>query len=94
MNVHARLSASTTTTSKGQTTIPKAMRDALGITDGTVLQWELEDGALKITAKTRRLVDFAGVLGAPPNGVHLTVEEMNEAIGEAVVKRFKRKTAR
>lgn len=91
MNHHQRLSATTTATSKGQTTIPKAMRDALGIKDGTQLRWVLEDGVLKVTAKTLNLADFAGMLGPPPSGTHLTVEEMNEAIGEAVADRFARK---
>jgi hypothetical protein len=33
-------------------------------------------------------------MGKPPSGVHLTIEEMNEAIGKAVGERFRRKTAR
>lgn len=94
MNRHQRLAATSTATSKGQTTIPKAMRDALDIRDGTQLRWVLEDGVLKVTAKTRNIADFAGMLGPVSNGRKATVEQMNEAIGQAVAERFVRKTAR
>ena len=94
MNEHRRLVAHSVTTSKGQTTIPKSLRDAAGIKDGTQLTWILEDGAIRVVAKTLNIADFAGFLGPPPSGVHLTIEEMNEAIGEAVADRHRRKTAR
>lgn len=94
MNYPARIVAHSMATSKGQTTIPKAMREAAGIKDGTQLTWIFEDGAIKIVAKTLNIADFAGFLGKPPSGVQLSVEEMDEAIGEAVAERFERKTAR
>ena len=94
MNAQDRIQAKSRATSKGQTTIPKEIRDALGIKDGTELSWTLNGRELNVTAKTLRISDFAGFLGRPPSGVHLTVEEMNEAIGEAVAERFRRKTAR
>jgi bifunctional DNA-binding transcriptional regulator/antitoxin component of YhaV-PrlF toxin-antitoxin module len=94
MNKHVRISGSSIATSKGQTTIPKAMRDAIGITDGTKLDWVFEDGILKVTAKTRNIADYAGILGPVSNGRTATIEQMNDAIGEAVSERFRRKTAR
>lgn len=94
MNEHVRISGNSTATSKGQTTIPKQVRDAMGIKDGTPLRWTLEDGVLKVTAKTKRLEDFAGLLGPPPNGRHVTVEDMQEAVLEEAADRFRRKTAR
>jgi hypothetical protein len=33
--------------------------------------------------KNRRLADLAGLLGKPPSGGVLTVEEMNEAVMDA-----------
>src|SRR5688500_190739 len=81
-------------TSKGQTTVPKEVRDFLGLEEGTQLEWTLEDGKATVKPRTLRAVDLAGFMGKPPSGVHLTIEEMNEAIGKTVGERFRRKTAR
>ena len=37
-------------TSKGQITVPKAVRDALGLRQGDLLSWELEDGSVRVRA--------------------------------------------
>lgn len=81
-------------TSKGQTTVPKEVRDFLGLGEGTQVEWTVEDGKATVKPRTLRAIDLLGVLGPPPNGRHLSIEEMDEAIGEAVSKRFRRKTAR
>ncbi|HVX74138.1 MAG: AbrB/MazE/SpoVT family DNA-binding domain-containing protein [Devosia sp.] len=88
MNKHVKISGTSTATSKGQVTIPKPIRDALGIKDGTPVDWTYEDGELTVRAKTRRLEDFEPMI--PPNGAHATIEDMNRAIGEAVTERMKR----
>ncbi len=77
-------------TSKGQTTVPKEVRDFLGLEEGTQVEWVL-DGEGKATVKPRKLraVDLAGILGPSPVGP-LTVEEMNEGIAAAVADRFRR----
>jgi AbrB family looped-hinge helix DNA binding protein len=77
-------------TSKGQTTIPKELRDALGIKEGTPLRWKLENGVLTVRPRSRRIEEFAGLLGPPPNERHVTVEQMDDAIGEAVAERDRR----
>ena len=41
-----------TLTAKGQVTIPKAVRDALGLQKGDQLSWELEDGSVRVRAVT------------------------------------------
>ena len=94
MNEHKSIIAKSRATSKGQTTIPKEVRDALGIKEGTELNWVLQGRDIKVVAKTLRIGDFAGFLGEPPNGRHVTIEHMNEGIGQAVADRFRRKTAR
>jgi antitoxin PrlF len=81
-------------TSKGQTTVPKEVRDFLGLEEGTQVEWTVEDGKAIVRPRTLRAVDLAGFLGKPPSGVHLTIEQMNDAIGEAAAERFRRKTAR
>lgn len=82
-------------TSKGQTTVPKEVREFLGLEEGTQVEWTLdESGKATVRPRTLRAVDLAGFLGEPPSGVHLTITEMNDAIGEAVSNRFRRKTQR
>jgi antitoxin PrlF len=94
MGEQTSIFAKSRTTSKGQTTIPKQVREALGIEEGTELNWILSGRDLKVVAKTLRIGDFAGFLGKPPNGRHVTIEEMKEGIGKAVAERLRRKTAR
>jgi AbrB family looped-hinge helix DNA binding protein len=82
-------------TSKGQTTVPKEVRDFLGLEKGTQVEWTLDDkGTATVKPRKLRAIDLLGILGPPPNGRHLTIEEMNQATGAAVSARFKRKTAR
>lgn len=71
-------------TSKGQTTIPKAVRDELGLTEGSRIDWEVKDGKAQIEPrKTLRAIDLAGMLGPSIVGP-TTIEDMNEAIGQAL----------
>lgn len=78
-------------TSKGQTTVPKQVRDILGLEEGAQVEWTIDDdGKATVRARKRlRAVDLAGMLGPSPVGP-VTIEEMNEAIGDAVVERFQR----
>ena len=39
-----------TLTAKGQITVPKAVRDALGLRQGDLLSWELEDVSVRVRA--------------------------------------------
>ena len=41
-----------TLTAKGQVTVPKAVREALGLRQGDQLSWELEDGAVRVKVVT------------------------------------------
>jgi AbrB family looped-hinge helix DNA binding protein len=78
-------------TSKGQTTVPKEVRDFLGLEEGTQMEWILDDGKVTVKPRKLRAIDLAGILGPPPSGdTHVTVEQMNEAIGDAVVERYER----
>jgi antitoxin PrlF len=96
MNEHAKVSARSRLTSKGQTTVPKEIRDALNLVDGTQIDWVVEQGRAVATVRPRtlRAVDLAGLLGKPPNGKHVTIKEMDDAIGQAVGERFRRATRR
>ena len=68
-------------TSKGQTTIPKEVRDQLGLNTGTRIEWIVENGQATVRPRKLRATDLAGILHRP--GIRpLTIEEMDEAIGE------------
>lgn len=58
--------ADATLTAKGQTTIPKEIREQLGLEVGDKLTFTtLSDGTVVMRAKTRRLLDLAGSLTRP-----------------------------
>lgn len=66
-----------TLTVKGQTTVPQPIRDALHAQPGTKLQWSLmPDGTIIVRAKTKSILDLAGMLKAP-KGKKVRIEDMN-----------------
>ncbi len=69
--------AESTITIKGQTTVPQPIRDAMHAHAGSRLTWSLmPDGSAIVRAKTKSLLDLAGVLKAPP-GKKVSIEDMN-----------------
>lgn len=71
-------------TAKGQITIPKAIRDALGVDTGDRVEFVVRaDGIVEMIARTRPLLSLAGILGQRRLGV--TVEDMDAAIAEQVL---------
>ncbi len=76
-------------TSKCQTTIPQEIRQHLKIGPGDRVGYEIVDGKVILVARNLRAKDLFGILkreGQKP----VTIEEMNEAIGEAIVERYER----
>jgi len=68
-----------TVTSKGQITIPKAVREELGLIEGDRVAFRvLEDGSVVVEPETVDLLDLKGALKPKRKGVTLT--DMNEAI--------------
>jgi antitoxin PrlF len=76
--------------SSGQLTIPKEILDDLKLAPGTEFTISIQNRSVVATPaterreKTRRLMDLAGILGKPPTGESLAIEDMNDAIGQAV----------
>jgi antitoxin PrlF len=69
--------AESTITAKGQTTVPADIRTLVQAGPGTRLVWSaMPDGTLIVRAKTRSVLDLAGLLQAQP-GRHVTVEDMD-----------------
>lgn len=63
-----------TMTSKGQATIPKAVREAAGLRTGDRMHFTvLEDGTILVRVKNRGLRDL---MIKPGKGRHITTEQM------------------
>lgn len=81
-----------TLTSKNQTTVPKAVVEALKIKPSDQLVYEIgTDGRVVLSAKTET---FASVSAGLPKKLKpkpvLTIEDMDRAIKEMAVKRYSR----
>ena len=66
-----------TITAKGQTTVPADVRALVQAKPGTRLVWSVTpDGTIIVRAKSKSILDMAGMLKAP-KGKRVGVEEMN-----------------
>ena len=74
-----------TITVKGQTTLPRDVRAALGLTSGDRVRYVILDGEVRIL-KARSVKELREVL-ARPDQQPVSLEEMDEAIGTAAIER-------
>ena len=71
-----------TLTTKGQITIPKEVRDALGLEAGDRVEFVAEEeGVYKVVAATKDVRHLKGLVPKPKKPV--PIEEMNRAIARA-----------
>jgi AbrB family looped-hinge helix DNA binding protein len=71
-----KMSEPTTMSIKGQVTIPRDVRERLGLQAGDKIAWSLlSNGTVVVRPKTRRLVDLVGML-TRPGQPGVTVDEM------------------
>ena len=76
-------------TTKGQVTIPKPVRDALGVHAGDRVSFLVrDDGVVELRPETVDLKDLYAMLKY--RGEPVTVEEMDQGIAEAAVESFER----
>jgi antitoxin PrlF len=76
-------------TDKGQLTIPKDVRQRLGLRKGGKVRLTLEgDDRVVMQPKEVRLSDLAGMLGKPPRS--LTLEEIDDVIAGVAIERYRR----
>ena len=70
------MSEPTTMSIKGQVTIPRDVRERLGLQAGDKNAWSLlSNGTVVVRPKTRRLIDLVGML-TRPGQPGVTVDEM------------------
>jgi bifunctional DNA-binding transcriptional regulator/antitoxin component of YhaV-PrlF toxin-antitoxin module len=90
--------AKSTITKKNQTTLPKAVVEVLGVKPSDKLVYDIENGQVRLRARTGRLVDLGGAYASfgHKSARPSTQEEMAAAIGmhlaeqEARIKRRQR----
>jgi antitoxin PrlF len=75
-----------TLTSKGQITVPKDVRDALGVEPGDRLAFRVaEDGTVTVVAETVDVRSLQGIVKSKVRGI--TIEDMNAAVRRAASRR-------
>ncbi len=77
-------------TSKGQTTVPSAVRDYLKLKTGDSFEYVLENGKIYLHPKNLKLADLAGILGPPPKGAGASLEDFDTAIANMLAEDDKR----
>jgi len=81
--------AAATLTTKGQVTIPKPVRDVLGVHAGDRVSFLVRtDGVVELRPETVDLRDLYGMLMR--KGKAVTVDEMNRSIAKAAAASFAR----
>lgn len=83
--------ATATITSKGQLTVPKEIRDRLGLKPGDRVEFVPSDDD-RVVMRKRRTLSLDEVMGSlPTNGITRTLEEMEEDLGRAIVESVMRR---
>lgn len=72
-----------TVTTKGQTTLPRDVRAALGLKSGDKVRYVVLDGEVRLL-KARPVADLEGLL-ARPGKQPVTLDEMDDAISSGAI---------
>jgi AbrB family looped-hinge helix DNA binding protein len=77
-----------TITSKGQITVPKEVRDVLGLKAGDKVDFRLEkDGTARMLPLSRKVSDVFGMLANIKKKRPVTVREMDKNLKKAIKKK-------
>jgi len=83
-----------TMTSKGQITVPKEVRDAMGLKPGSKVMFvKLPGGQYRIVPRTGKLSDLKGMLYNPDQSP-VSIEQMNDDIADAAAEHVMRSMSR
>ena len=80
--------AASTITSKGQITIPKAVRDALKLNAGDKIEFVVTDKREALIRPISKKVDDVFGILHKPDQKKVSIEEMNEGIRQKMKERF------
>lgn len=73
-----RIAVESKINARGQTTVPAAIRRALGAKAGTRLTWVLlPDGCVLVRAKSKSVIQLAGMLKSDASVSPVDIEQMN-----------------
>jgi len=78
-----------TLTSKSQITVPKAVRDALGLSPGDKIRFVPSLNGYRLVAVKADITSLRGSVKSV-HGRTVSVEEMSRAVGEGIAQRFER----
>ena len=85
------MSVTSKLTAKNQTTIPKAVVEALQVKPSSMLVYEIEpDGRVLLTAKSASCAGLAGTFPKKKLKKTVSLEQMDAAIRAGAVRRFRR----
>jgi antitoxin PrlF len=70
-----------TLTSKGQTTVPKEVREVLDLAEGDKLTWEIRGGRVAVTTERPSLLDFEGFIKNSSGDVVAEIAEARKRRG-------------
>lgn len=73
--------ATSTITSKGQTTVPKEVRDALDLGPGDKLSWEIRGGKVAVTTERPAFWRWEGFIKTGPGDVVKDIAEARKRRG-------------
>jgi antitoxin PrlF len=83
--------ATATMTSKGQLTVPKEIRDRLGLKPGDRVDF-VPTGGDGVAMRKRRVVPLRELLGSlPNNGISKTLDELEQDLGDAIAEHVMRR---